>query len=67
MEEYQFRPTLLLKSIFWQLDLKIDDINVNNKKFAPNLVFSNEKEIKKIRMIFDIENGHWKSEIGIFR
>ena len=31
-------------------------INVINKKCAPKLVFFNEKKLRKIRMIFDIEN-----------
>ena len=30
--------------------------NVNNKKCAPKLVFFNEKKLRKIRMIFDLEN-----------
>ena len=30
--------------------------NVENKKFAPKLVFFNEKILKKIPMIFDVEN-----------
>jgi hypothetical protein len=30
--------------------------NVNNKKCAPKLVFSNEKKLRKIWMIFDIEH-----------
>ena len=30
--------------------------NVNNKKCAPKLVLFNEKEMRKIQMIFDIEN-----------
>jgi hypothetical protein len=30
--------------------------NVNNKKCAPKLVFFNEKKLKKIQMIFDIES-----------
>ena len=31
--------------------------NVNNKKCAPKLIFFNgEKKLRKIRMIFDIEN-----------
>jgi hypothetical protein len=29
---------------------------VNNKKYAPKLTFFNEKKMKKIPMIFDIEN-----------
>ena len=39
-----------------QKDFKIDVINVNNKKCAPKLVFFNEKKLRKIPMIFDIEN-----------
>ena len=31
------------------------------------MIFFNEKKIGKIRIIFDIENWLWKSEIGIFR
>ena len=30
--------------------------NVNNKKCAPELIFFNEKKMRKIRIIFDIEN-----------
>jgi hypothetical protein len=30
--------------------------NVKNKKYAPNLIFFNEKRMIKIQMIFDIEN-----------
>ena len=30
--------------------------NVNNKKCAPKFVFFNEKKIRKIWMIFDIED-----------
>ena len=30
--------------------------NANNKKCAPTLIFFNEKKIRKIPMIFDIEN-----------
>ena len=30
--------------------------NVNNKECAPKLVFFNEKKMRKIRKIFDIEN-----------
>ena len=30
--------------------------NVNNKKCAPKLVFFNEKKLRKIPIIFDIEN-----------
>ena len=28
----------------------------NNKKYAPKLAFFNEKKLRKIPMIFDIEN-----------
>ena len=30
--------------------------NVNNKNCAPKFIFFNEKKIRKIPMIFDIEN-----------
>jgi hypothetical protein len=30
--------------------------NVNNKKFAPELILFNEKKMRKIGIIFDIEN-----------
>ena len=30
--------------------------NVNNNKDAPKLIFFNEKKIRKIQIIFDIEN-----------
>ena len=30
--------------------------NVNNKKWAPKMIFFNEKKIRKIRIIFDIED-----------
>jgi hypothetical protein len=40
--------------------------NVNNKKCAPKWVFFNEKTLRKIRMIFDIKNGLWKSNFGTF-
>ena len=30
------------------------------------MIFFNEKKIGKIRIIFDIENWLWKSEIGTF-
>jgi hypothetical protein len=30
--------------------------NVNNKKFAPKLVFFNEKKLRNIPIIFDIES-----------
>ena len=36
-----------------------------NKKCAPKMIFFNEKE--KIRIIFDLENWLWKSEIGNFQ
>ena len=38
--------------------------NVNNKKCAPNLIFFNEKKMRKIQIIFDIENWLWKSNFG---
>ena len=31
------------------------------------MIFFNEKKLSKIRIIFDIENWLWKSEIGNFR
>jgi hypothetical protein len=37
--------------------LKIYQKNHFNKKCAPNLLFFNEKKIREIRMIFDIENS----------
>ena len=44
-------------------DLIIDLI----KKRAPKIVLFNEKKrLRKIRMIFDIENWLWKSEFGLF-
>ena len=33
------------------------------KKYAPKIIFFNEKKIRKIGIIFDIENWLWKSEI----
>ena len=33
--------------------------NVNNKKSAPKLAFFNEKKLRKIQMIFDVENWHF--------
>ena len=30
--------------------------NIDNKKCAPKLIFFNEKKIRKIRIIFDVEN-----------
>ena len=30
--------------------------NINNKKCAPQMIFCNEKEFRKIRILFDIEN-----------
>ena len=30
--------------------------NVNNKKCAPKLIFFNGKKMRKIPMIFDVEN-----------
>ena len=40
--------------------------SVNKKKHAPKFIFFNKK-LKKIRIIFDVQNWLWKSEIGIFR
>ena len=40
--------------------------NFDNKKCAPKLVFFNEKKLRKIQMIFDIENWLWKSNFGTF-
>ena len=33
--------------------------NVNNKKCAPKIIFFNEKNIRKIRIIFDIESQNF--------
>ena len=41
--------------------------NVNNKRCAPKIEFFKEKKFRKIRIIFDIENWLWKSEIRIFQ
>ena len=30
--------------------------NVNNRKYAPKLLFFTEKNLKKIQIIFDLEN-----------
>ena len=38
-----------------------------NKKCAPKILSLNEKKIRKIRMIFDIENPLWKSNFGTSR
>ena len=56
--------TILVKSA-----VKIEVFkNVNNKKHAPNVIFfKEEKKFGKIRIIFDIENWLWKSEIDTFR
>ena len=40
--------------------------NDNNKKPSSKLIFFNEKKIRKIRMIFDIDNWLWKSDLGTF-
>ena len=40
--------------------------NVNIKKYAPKLIFFNEKKIRKIQIIFVIENWLWKSEFFHF-
>ena len=36
-------------------------------KCAPKFLFFNEKKIRKILMIFDIENSLWKSNFGTWR
>ena len=41
--------------------------NVNNRKAAPKLIFFNEKKIRKIWTIFDVENWLWKSEFCNFQ
>ena len=45
---------------------KVGIILVTNKKCAPKLVFFNEKKMRKILMIFDIENWLWNSNFGTF-
>ena len=40
--------------------------NDDNKKPPSKLIFFYEKKIRKIRMIFDIENWLWMSELGPF-
>jgi hypothetical protein len=42
------------------LKLKLPKNNFN-KKYAPKILFLNEKKIRKIRMIFDIENSLWQN------
>ena len=39
---------------------------VNNKKCAPKLIFFNEKKLRRIRIIFYIENWLWKPNLGTF-
>ena len=41
--------------------------NVNNRKYAPKLLFFTEKKLKKIQIIFDLENWLWKLEISILQ
>ena len=41
-------------------------INFNNKKCAPKFVFFNEKKLRKILMIFKIENWLLKLDFGTF-
>jgi hypothetical protein len=55
---------ILVNKVLWELKFSK---NVNNKKHAPKMIFFNEKKYGKIRIIFDIENWLWKSEIGTFR
>ena len=38
-----------------------------NKKCAPKILFLNEKKIRKIQIIFDIENSLWKSNFHTLR
>ena len=40
--------------------------NDNNKKTSSKLIFFNEKKIREIRIIFDIENWLWMSDLGTF-
>ena len=40
--------------------------NFNNKKCAPKSVFFNEKKMRKIRMISDIENWLWSLILALF-
>ena len=40
--------------------------NVGKEKHSPKLIFLNKKKLRKLRIIFDIENWLWMSEIGIF-
>ena len=48
---------------FWELGV-IQKLmlskNVNNKKYAPKLVFFSEKKLRKSHMITDIQNWLWK-------
>ena len=45
---------------------KVLSKNVNNKKCPPKMILFHEKKIRKFRIIFDVENWLWKSEIGTF-
>ena len=47
-------PNFCNKVFFFNLKLSKNHLN---KKCAPNLLFFNAKKIRKIRMIFDIENS----------
>ena len=38
----------------------------NNKKCAPIMIFFDEKTFRNFRIIFDIKDWLWNSEIGIF-
>ena len=40
--------------------------HADNKKCAPRLMFFSEKRLRKMPMIFDIENWFWKSKLGTF-
>jgi hypothetical protein len=54
---------ILVNKVLWKLNFSK---NVNNKKWAPKIIFFNEKMFYKVWIIFDIENWLWKSEISTF-
>ena len=39
---------------------------VNNKKYVPKLIFLNERKIRNISMVFNVENLPWKIQISWF-
>ena len=46
------------------LKLKLQKCYFNKKsKYAPKLLFFNQNKIRKIRMIFYIENSFWKFNV----